>query len=186
MTYPPDHYKTLGLARTATHEAVRAAYRRLARKFHPDRYEGKGDSGATMARINQAYQVLSDPESRARYDALTAAPEVSPSIVDTGMIADRRPLFLLWAVISLVVLALGWVALRTLVPRPVPPAPSGVVRLAPVEHEPLAPLPAIEPWKPPPPAVHVGPASTDPVARLIREGTIDKLPSARKDTASGR
>jgi curved DNA-binding protein CbpA len=68
----PTLYDALRLPRNASMEEVRAAYRRLAREHHPDR---AGANGETMARINQAYGVLSNPERRARYDhALTAPP----------------------------------------------------------------------------------------------------------------
>lgn len=179
MKRSPDHYRILGIEPDATAQAVRDAYRRLARTYHPDRYEGKGDSGATMARINQAYEVLSDPESRSRYDASIAPPpRTAPSSVGGSSagfdVAAHRPWFLLWAVLSIVILALGWVALRTLAPAPVAPVRPVTVQHVPVDLTPLAPVPAIEPWKPPPPTPRVGLAETEPVARLIREGVLTR------------
>lgn len=65
----PSHYDVLGVARDATPDEVRAAYRRLARRHHPDRMRAAGTSDDEMPRINEAYRVLSDPARRAVYDA---------------------------------------------------------------------------------------------------------------------
>lgn len=62
-----DHYETLGVARTATEEEIRKAYRKLARKYHPD-VSKEPDAEARMKAINEANEVLSDPEKRALYD----------------------------------------------------------------------------------------------------------------------
>jgi curved DNA-binding protein len=64
-----DYYKTLGVARDATADEVKRAYRRLARKYHPD-VSKEPDAGKRMAEINEANTVLSDPEKRAAYDRL--------------------------------------------------------------------------------------------------------------------
>lgn len=63
-------YAVLGLPRTASASQVRAAYRRLAKQFHPDRYPGAGAT-ERMQRINEAWEMLSSPRARARYDAQT-------------------------------------------------------------------------------------------------------------------
>jgi curved DNA-binding protein len=64
-----DYYQTLGVARDAPADAIKKAYRRLARKYHPD-VSKEPDAGKRMAEINEANTVLSDPEKRAAYDQL--------------------------------------------------------------------------------------------------------------------
>ncbi|MGQ4910735.1 MAG: molecular chaperone DnaJ [Candidatus Thorarchaeota archaeon] len=63
-----DYYDILGVNRNATQEEIRRAYRRLARKYHPDRNPGDDASEEKLKRINQAYDVLGDPEKRSNYD----------------------------------------------------------------------------------------------------------------------
>jgi DnaJ-class molecular chaperone len=62
-----DYYKTLGVERTADDKAIKTAYRKLARKYHPDVAKG---SATKFQEVNEAYDVLSDPEKRRRYDTL--------------------------------------------------------------------------------------------------------------------
>jgi curved DNA-binding protein len=65
-----DYYKVLGVDRSATKEQIKKAYRSLALKHHPDRNPGDKQAEEKFKELNEAYQVLSDPEKRARYDAL--------------------------------------------------------------------------------------------------------------------
>jgi curved DNA-binding protein len=64
-----DYYQTLGVARDATADDVKKAFRKLARKHHPD-LSKEPDAEARMKEVNEAYAVLADPEKRAAYDAL--------------------------------------------------------------------------------------------------------------------
>jgi molecular chaperone DnaJ len=64
-----DYYRILGVDRNADDKAIKSAYRKLARKYHPDVAKGK-DGGERFREIAEAYEVLSDPEKRRRYDTL--------------------------------------------------------------------------------------------------------------------
>lgn len=64
-----DYYKILGVERTADQEAVKRSYRKLARKYHPD-VSKEPDAEARFKELNEAYEVLKDPEKRAAYDQL--------------------------------------------------------------------------------------------------------------------
>lgn len=68
-----DYYKILGVDRKANTDEIRKAYRKLALKYHPDRNPGDKAAEDRFKDINEAYQVLSDPEKRARYDQLGSA-----------------------------------------------------------------------------------------------------------------
>src|SRR5438093_1543828 len=63
-----DYYKTLGVDHNADEKSIRAAYRKLARKHHPDVNRGDKASEDKFKEVNEAYEVLSDPEKRKMYD----------------------------------------------------------------------------------------------------------------------
>ena len=68
-----DYYKVLGVERKAKEDEIKRAYRKLALEHHPDRNPDNKSAEETFKEINEAYQVLSDPEKRARYDQLGAS-----------------------------------------------------------------------------------------------------------------
>ena len=67
-----DYYATLGVSTTATEKEIKQAYRKLARKFHPDLNPGDKSSESKFKEINEAYEVLGDPGKRKKYDELGA------------------------------------------------------------------------------------------------------------------
>src|SRR3989442_5140448 len=69
MALRPDYYKTLGVDKKATPEEIKKAYRKLARKYHPDRNPDDKQSEARFKEVSQAYDVLGDPEKRKQYDS---------------------------------------------------------------------------------------------------------------------
>lgn len=72
MATSPDYYETLGIARDASNDDIKKAYRKLAHKYHPDKGGTKGDE-AKFREVNEAYQILSDPQKRQAYDQYGAA-----------------------------------------------------------------------------------------------------------------
>lgn len=68
-----DYYEVLGVGRDASAKDIKAAYRKLARKWHPDLHTGKkkkDEAEEKFKQINEAYEVLSNPENRSKYDRL--------------------------------------------------------------------------------------------------------------------
>lgn len=66
-----DFYKILGVSRNASDKEIRAAYKKLALKLHPDRNKNNPQAGKDFSDVNQAYEVLKNPEKKRRYDAGT-------------------------------------------------------------------------------------------------------------------
>ncbi len=67
-----DYYKVLGVDKKATTDEIKQAYRKLAMKYHPDRNPGDKKAEEKFKEINEANEVLSDPEKRARYEQLSS------------------------------------------------------------------------------------------------------------------
>ena len=65
-----DYYKVLGVEKSATQDEIKSAYRKLAKKFHPDKNPGDKEAEEKFKEINEAHEVLSDVEKKARYDQI--------------------------------------------------------------------------------------------------------------------
>ncbi len=65
-----DYYKILGVSKSATEKEIKSAYRKLAQKYHPDRNPGNQKAEDKFKEINEAHEVLGDPQKRAKYDQL--------------------------------------------------------------------------------------------------------------------
>ena len=73
-----DYYQTLGVAKGAASVDIKRAYRKLARKYHPDLNPGDKSAEAKFKEIQEAYSVLSDPKKREQYDRFGFAGEAPP------------------------------------------------------------------------------------------------------------
>jgi curved DNA-binding protein len=85
-----DYYATLGVPRTATEKEIKAAFRKLARKHHPDVNQGSKESEARFKELTEAYEVLGDPEKRKTYDDLGSQPQGYEAFSGAGRPGARR------------------------------------------------------------------------------------------------
>ena len=104
-----DLYEVLELQKGASEEEIKKAYRRLAKKYHPDLNPGNKEAEEKMKEVNAAYEILSDPEKRP--DTTNSA--MQGSIPPTGPAAVAMPntaasKILTWAVFLTAFLAAAW------------------------------------------------------------------------------
>ena len=92
---PRDHYAVLGVAATASHAQIRAAFRRLARAHHPDANAGLTDDERSFKSIARAWEVLGDPSRRRAYDErLNAGRFAPPGSADRqSFVVDAGPIY---------------------------------------------------------------------------------------------
>ena len=127
------HYDNLKVAPDAPIEAIRAAYRLLCKKYHPDQNRHNPDAHRIMSLVNRSYQVLSDPERRRAHDEWIAAqksanePETIASPMPPRHQKTTEPLpvakFLLWlSLLAVLIGALAWFAAQQRKSDPLAPA----------------------------------------------------------------
>src|SRR5689334_2575550 len=87
----PTLYEVLGIKPDATDAEIKHAYRRLTRKFHPDRNPGDNDCVAKFKDVQNAYEVLSDKQERAKYDDVISAKSQMPPFQTASTSAESKP-----------------------------------------------------------------------------------------------
>ncbi len=86
------HYDNLKIARNAPPEIIRAAYKTLSQKYHPDRNPGSAEATRIMAIINAAYDTLSDPYKRQEHDQWIAQQEMMAKQAESRQAAGASPM----------------------------------------------------------------------------------------------
>ena len=84
-----DFYRVLGVSREASNDVIKKAYRKLVFEHHPDRNPNNKDAETKIREINEAYEVIGDPESRRSYDRLNWGDELVPDVVDVSIILEE-------------------------------------------------------------------------------------------------
>ncbi|MBM4120756.1 MAG: DnaJ domain-containing protein [Nitrospira sp.] len=84
-----DFYDTLGVAYDVSDEEIKKAYRKLVFQYHPDRNPGSATAEEKIREINEAYEIVGDPEKRRSYDRLRFGDEVRAETPDLGLILQQ-------------------------------------------------------------------------------------------------
>jgi curved DNA-binding protein len=86
-----DYYQILGVGRESSPEELKKAFRRLARKYHPDVNPGNKEAETTFKRINEAYNTLSDPRLKAAYDSRLGGNKDAPRETTSTAKRNHQP-----------------------------------------------------------------------------------------------
>lgn len=189
-------YDILEVSRTASPEVIRAAYKSLVQRFHPDRNPDNPDAEERIKRINHAYDILSDQEERAAYDVMLTleempAPEISSGNMDpeeaavptesaselSAKHAFKRPALVIAGVFSIALIA--GIAFFSMSEKAKPPAapplpaPRPLASVAPPHPQPVAPPSPAE--KPAPKRPEANLPASSPVAMPAPIKPVEKL-----------
>src|SRR5688572_16396363 len=85
-----NYYETLKVSPKASRAEIKSAYRRLARKLHPDKNNGSEETARAFAAIAEAYEILGDPDERAIYDNRLAAAQANGSVNGDSVFASSN------------------------------------------------------------------------------------------------
>ncbi len=124
MAEKRDYYEVLGIGKNATDAEIKSAYRKLAKKYHPDLNPGDKDAEEKFKEVNEANDVLSDPDKRKRYDQFgfagvdpTMGPASPAAATVAALAASAVPAASIWATSSAIFSA---AALAASAVRPAP------------------------------------------------------------------
>jgi len=84
-----DFYRVLGVAREASDDVIKKAYRKLVFEHHPDRNPNSQEAEEKIREINAAYEVIGDAEARRNYDRLNWGDEFAPDVVDVAVLLEE-------------------------------------------------------------------------------------------------
>lgn len=135
-----NHYERLKVNPDAPVEVIRAAYRALAAKYHPDRHTQSQSTHAEMVALNAAYEVLADPQTRAAYDAELS--NVPPPVPDDAPAGAGARFQTLW---RSTMGTMGFAGMETTQPPPLAAQDEHDTRVD-VHWQPPLPVGAVNPW----------------------------------------
>ena len=103
-----DYYEVLGVPKDADEDALKKAYRKLAKKYHPDANPGDKEAEAKFKEASEAYSVLSDPQKRQQYDQFGHAAFEQGGAGQAALVAASAALILagIWAISSAIFLVI--------------------------------------------------------------------------------